>query len=135
MDRDMQIWKFLLGSKSFVKYTKIKESFPHLHDAQLSNSLERLERQGLLVKNVAAHKNVQYLAIDASDPNVNVRIVEIEQLYAIIQMTDDHKITRIFGTDLGELSDYAHSIDGKLYAKWPEWISNLAEASKVSFNL
>ena len=133
-DRDTQIWEFLSQSKCFVRNKEIKKSFPRLHDAQLSKSLGRLEKQGLLVKNVAAHKNVEYLAINPSDSNMRVRIMEIKQLYAVIEMTDDHNITHIFGTDLGELSNYIHSMNGKLYLKWPKWITGLAEAGKVSFN-
>ena len=139
MDRDMEIWRFLLRGKRFFRYGEIKEAFPHLHDGQLSKSLRRLEKFGVLVRHVSFCKNTPinvYLAVDPSNPKVKVRVVELRHwFYAIIEWLDDCGLpTRSVGVDLGELGEYVYSINGELYLKWPEWISHLAEAGKVSFS-
>lgn len=136
MNRDKDIWKFMLEKERFLRFTEIKEPF-QLHDYQLTKSLRRLEKSGLVVREVGFYKNRPvntYLAIDPSDPRLGVRIVDDHGwLFAIIGWFDEkNRSGHSVSFNLGELADYIRTIDGKGYLEWPAWISTQAEAGKVN---
>jgi len=138
MDRDEAIWSFLLEGRRFFKYNEIKREFLQLYDNQLSKSLRRLEKDGLLVRDIHLQKNRPvnvYLAIDPLDSKFRVRIVDFGgRLSAILEwLNEDDLPVRSFSIDLGELGEYLHSIDGQPYLELPRWISCLAEVGKVTF--
>jgi len=133
MDRDTEIWRTLLKERRFLRNKEIKKLLPHLNDAQLSKSLRRLEKLGLLIRDFRFVKDKPinvYLAIDPS--KIKVRIVDLKHwLHAIVEWADESgKLIHLEGIDLGELANYIHGINEELYLQWPKWIM---EAKKVSF--
>lgn len=138
MPSDKEIWEYLLSEKRYFSYTDVKRRFPGLHPQKISRSLRRLEREGLLVRDVLVHdvKPVnRYVAIDPEDPALSVVIRGLQGwMYATITWTkDDGSSTSIIGIELGEMADYIQHVNRELILRWPVWIENLAEASKVKF--
>ena len=127
-----------MSEKRYFSYTDVKRRFTGLHPQKISRSLRRLEREGLLVRDVLVHdvKPVnRYLAIDPEDPGLSVVIRGLQGwMYATITWTkNDGSSTSIIGIELGEMADYIQQVNGELILRWPVWIENLAEANKVKF--
>lgn len=135
MDRDKEIWNFMLKEKRFLGFTEIRDALS-LHDHQLNISLNRLEKRGFLVKTTHFDKNRpvnRYLAIDPDNPNFRVRMTNIKWLYATIECTDPKdESTRVFGIELGDIGSYIRQIDGELILTWPQWITSLAQHGRLT---
>jgi len=133
MDRDTEIWRELLKQGRFLRNKEIKKLFPYLNDPQLTKSLRRLEKFGLLIRDFRSEGDTPfnvYLAIDPS--KIKVRIVDLKHwLHAIVEWTEENGKTIHFESiDLGELANYIHVINEEMFLGWPNWIR---EAKKVSF--
>ena len=134
---DRAIWKFLLKEKRFFRFGEIKNSM-NLHDNRVNTSLKRLEKDGLLVREISTFKRKPistYLGIDPRDPKLEVNIVNMggNQFCAVIKWLDNKgsPITSV-GINLGDLGEYARSDrEGLLYLEFPKWISNLTKIGKI----
>jgi len=128
---DEKIWRFLSNSSSFLRYGEIKRRFPHLHDQQLTRALRRLEKEGLIIRDIVSHKSMPvnaYLGIDPEDPHLDVRLVDTGgYVFAIIQRQSEGNSIIFHSIDLGEFANYLEqSENGEISIRWPAWISQLA---------
>jgi len=140
MNRDEEVWGWLLDHQSFVRYRDIRKAFSHLHDAQLSNSLRRLEEQGLAIRQVMLLKKggpaSVYLAVDPSDPTLRVRVVDMGGWeFAILEwLGEDELPRRSTGITLGDVTEYIEKdARGEFVIKRPEWLEFLAEKGRATF--
>ena len=137
MGRDEDIWHLLLSENRFFSFTEIKRNL-NIHSQQLTTSLRRLERQGLLIKDIQSEGNRpvnKYLGIDPNDPELQLTIYDDHGwLWASVSWTkEDGSATIVSGLDLGEIAKYIEERNGELILKMPEWAEVLAEKGKASY--
>jgi predicted transcriptional regulator len=140
MNRDEEVWGWLLDHQGFVRYSDIKKALSYLHDAQLSNSLRRLEEQGLVIRQVILRNKggpaSQYLAVNPSDPTLRVRVVDMGGWeFAILEwLSEDELPRRSTSITLGDITEYIETdARGELVIKRPEWLELLAEKGRATF--
>ena len=138
MTGDEEIWKYLLSEKRYFSYGDIKRKFPGLHPQKISRTLRRLEKEGLLIRDVFVRGSKpanNYMAIDPDDPGLSIEIHDLQGwMYATITWTNnDGSSTSIIGIELGEIANYIEPVGWELILRWPMWIENLEKAGKVKF--
>ena len=138
MTVDEEIWKYVLSEKRYFSYSDIKRRFPGLHPQKISRALRRLEKDGLLVRDVLVRGTRpanNYLAIDPEDQGLSIEIHDLQGwMYATITWNnDDGSSTSIIGIELGEIANYIKQVGGELILRWPMWIETLDEGGKVKF--
>ena len=139
MNRDEEVWGWLLEHQGFVRYSDIKKAFCRLHDAQLSNSLRRLEEQGLAIRQVILLEKggpaSVYLAVDPLDPTLRIRLVDMGGWeFATLQwLGEDGLPRRSASITLGDVTEFIETdAKGELVIKRPAWLELLAEKGRVN---
>lgn len=135
MSRNEEILRYILSENRFFSLSEVRKKFK-LHPKQLTNALRRLEKEGLLLKDIQVEGNKpvnRYLGIDPDDPELKVTVYyDHGWLWAAVSWTDSSYFV-ITGIDLGEMVDYIQQVNNELILKWPKWIAVLADEGKATY--
>ena len=137
MSRDEEIWRYIISEKRFFSFSEVKKKFK-LHPQQITSALRRLERGGLLLKDIQVEGNKpvnRYLGIDPDDQDLKVTIHDDHGwLWADVGWTKkDGSSFMILGIVLGEITGYITQVENELILKWPKWIAVLADKGKAIY--